>query len=202
MNRVKDIQLISQFTPAMNGVFTLTDLLSLFAEKNINQLYRRLTFLEDNKILRRFIRGFYVTPVFDLQTLSQKICPLSYISFTTVLSEHLVIGTRPKFRIDALKTGKTQEYTDGQFTVRHFSCSKNAFFGFNQEGLRKASPEKAFLDTLYYYQHGMTFEYDIHSDINGSVLNLKLIHDYLRRYKNPRFKKFAQGMLDDLASRK
>jgi hypothetical protein len=70
------------------------------------------------------------------------------------------------------------------------------FFGFETKaGLHKATAEKALLDTLYFHQHGTKFTFDIYSDLNWEHLNFDLISAYLKRYYNPKFVKFVEGLM-------
>ena len=108
MNRnVSDIRLIESWESEQRGVFSNMDLQTALAEKHRTAFNRRLQALQYNGVLRRFVRGWYVAQNFDLATLSQRIAPESYISFATVLSQNLLIGTSPERRIVAVKIGRT-----------------------------------------------------------------------------------------------
>ncbi|MHC4873169.1 MAG: hypothetical protein ACYTFY_15105, partial [Planctomycetota bacterium] len=58
-------------------------------------------------------------------------------------------------------------------------------------GVKKAQPEKAFLDCLYYYQSGKKYFFNIFEDINISLLNEKRLFSFLKKYKNPKFRRFV-----------
>ena len=60
-----------------------------------------------------------------------------------------------------------------------------------------ATKEKAFLDTLYFYQKGTRFYFDIYSDIDISQLDRSIIFKYLKSYKNPKFIKFVKDYFND-----
>jgi hypothetical protein len=58
-----------------------------------------------------------------------------------------------------------------------------------------ATPEKAFLDTLCFYQKGWKPSFNIFTDITAARLDRGKIAAYLKRYNNPRFIAFVKGYL-------
>lgn len=186
---------ILKYQAEFKGVFTITHLKNLFEYKSSVDLYRQIKQLVQAKILFSFCRGIYVTVGFDLKTLSQRICPESYISMATVLANDFVIGTVPQQTLFAVKVGKTRRYDQDLGTVQHYGLCQELFFGYeNNEGLLIAHSEKAFLDTLYFYQHGYKPYFNIYSDMNVSRLNKKRFDQYLKKYKNNKFIEFAKGV--------
>jgi predicted transcriptional regulator of viral defense system len=195
-NDFNDSRLVSDFDEKLGGVFIISDLANMFAEVHRTALYRRIDRLVELGILSRFSRGIYISKNYQREILCQKLAPDSYISFGNVLADALVIGSRPDYRVDAVKIGKTRVYTDGTLSIRQFGCIKQVFFGYSRIlGVQKASPEKAFLDTLYFYQHGARFHFDIYSDVNMDLLDGKKLADYLARYSNPKFVRFAMRIV-------
>lgn len=199
MNKLlKDLKIIEKFSQDMRGVFMLSDLKAMFPTENVIIFYRRLAHLEDSNIIKRFTRGIYITEGFDPAVLSQKICANSYISFETVLARELIIGTVPANTIRAVKLGKKKEYKHENFTVTHVGVAKDLFFGFeNKDGVNFATKEKAVLDTLYFYSKGLSFYFDIYSDMNLELIDKKVLNGYLTRYKNPKFIKFVENFFKE-----
>lgn len=192
INLIGDIKIIEKFREDMRGVFTLSDLKGILPCEHPNTLYRAITNLEKNGILKRLSRGIYVADKFDLPAVSQKICPSSYISFETVLAKHLIIGTVPKYEVKAIKVGKRREYKSDFGNILQLGIARHLYFGFETVGgINFADKEKALLDTLYFYCKGLKFFFDIYSDMNLSVIDRKKINEYLTRYKNPKFLKFV-----------
>ncbi len=108
----------------------------------------------------------------------------------------MLIGSVPEKTLYSIKTGKSRTYSNKNLNIVFLGIKQELFFGFNYvNGVAFASPEKAFLDTLYYYQKGQRFSFDIFSDINTSKLNQNLIDKYLEKYKNPKFVSFVKGYL-------
>ncbi len=195
-NILKDLKIIEEFNQDMRGVFTLSDIKAIFPTEDINILYRRLASLEASKIIKRFTREIYVTEHFDLTVVSQKLCANSYISFEAVLARDMIIGTIPNNTIRAIKIGKKREYKFEKFTVTQLGVSNKLFFGFeNRSGVNFATKEKAVLDTLYFYNKGLAFYFDIYSDMNLEFIDKKVLNKYLSEYKNPKFVKFVENFL-------
>jgi len=199
MNKILDIALkVQQYSSDQNGVFTLGDLKNLVAARSKNELYRILSALTDKGICSQFSRGVYVTTGFDLRTLSQRIAPESYISFGSVLADKLIIGSVPKYRVAAIKNGKSRFYSNDVYSVQHHGINKELFFGYeNVAGVNIATAEKAFLDTLYFYKKGVNFSFDIYSDIDINALDKELLNEYLKSYKNKKFVAFAWKIIND-----
>lgn len=199
--RMKTILNISQslqkFSASQGGVFSIAELKNLIAPNNKAILYRTLKHLEEASILRLFCRGFYVTEDFNIQILSQRICADSYISFGIVLAKNLIIGSTPEYRIQAVKKGQSRVYQNSEYRIEHFGITTELFTGYeNINGVKVATPEKAFLDVLYYYQKGMKFSFDIYSDIDYDALDRGKIEQCLALYKNKRFVAFVNGVLN------
>ncbi|MDA3799416.1 MAG: hypothetical protein PF692_10080 [Kiritimatiellae bacterium] len=199
MKNTLDISLkIQEFAPQLNGVFSLSDLKNIIFAKNKAALYRALTQITEAGMLKQFCRGFYVTDNFDIKVLSQRICPNSYISFGTVLSESLLIGSIPKYRVMAVKLGKSRIYSNKEYTVNQLGISKSLFKGFNNlNGVNIATAEKAFIDTLYFYKKGFKFSFDIYTDIDIDALDKTVLNKYLEDYKDARFVSFVKGVVNE-----
>ncbi|QQR81761.1 MAG: hypothetical protein IPJ69_06600 [Deltaproteobacteria bacterium] len=193
---------LQNFSQAHRGVFSVHDLGNFFLTMDFITLNRRLKPFLKEKILRRFCRGFYVAQDFDLELLSEKISPQSAISLGNILAKEMLIGTIPHKTVYAVKSGKTRIYRSSIGQVIHLGFTanrgKNLWFGYDrvENGIRYADKEKAFLDTLYFYQLGYRFPFNVYSDIQTDRLDLKILRQYLSHYKNPKFRKFVEGVMD------
>lgn len=187
--------------PKHRGVFSISDLQNLFMARSAVETQQRLRPFLKEKILNRFCRGFYVAPKFDLEVLSQRLCADSAISMGTILAENLVIGSIPKKTVYAVKIGKSRVYKSPLGQVVHLgfanASAKDMWFGYTAGafGIWRADKERAFLDTLYFYQSGQRFSFNVYSDIQVDRLDRKKIKKYLTHYKNPKFISFVQGVL-------
>lgn len=196
MNALADAQVLRGLETPQRGVFSKGDLQAALGERHPAAFVRRVGTLVEHGALARFCRGWYVTEGFDLATLSQRLAPESYVSFTTVLARHLVVGPSPATTIVAVKVGRPRRYSDGEHVVEHVSVGESLLFGFTAtDGVRYADAEKAFLDTLYFHLRGRRSPFDLYSDLALHRLDRDRIRDYLLRYRNPRFVAFVQGVL-------
>lgn len=194
---LKIAQDLQRFSASQGGVFSIAELKNLIAPANKAVLYRTLNLLEEASIIKLFCRGFYVASDFDMLVLSQRICADSYASFGSVLAKNLIIGSIPKYRIQSVKKGQSRSYQNDEYRIEHFGITPELFTGYeNIKGVNIATPEKAFLDVLYYYQKGMKFSFDIYTDIDYDALDRKKIKQYFALYKNKKFVSFANGVLN------
>lgn len=194
---VADHRLLGRRTEEMQGVFTVSDLRNLFAPASEVELFRRIRILQAQNVLRRFCKSVYVAEKFDLEAVSCRINPDSYVSFGSVLSRHLMIGLIPTHTVTAVKTGRHRRYGNGMGTVIHFGMAPHLMFGIEFEaGIRRANAEKAYLDTLYFYQKGHRFPFDVFGDITISGLDRERIGKYLQHYRNPKFVRFVENCLN------
>lgn len=187
-------QKLLEFAPKIGGVFSLSELSSLFDISSQQMLWIKIKQFEEAGLLKRYSRGIYITQNFDPMILSAKVRTDSYISFGSALAYYKLIGTESPFLISCIVTSKASEYK-GEVNLSYAKISKNLFFGtaILNNGVRMANAEKAVLDTLYFYQHKKIFYFNIFQDINFSALSKETMDSYLERYANPKFKAFVRN---------
>ena len=193
---LKNFVLLEKWAAQMGGVFSISDLRNLFNENNPVLLYRQIKSLVDNKVLTRFKKEFYVTNTFNAEVLAQKLYPNSYMSLGTVLAKKMLIGSIPEKTVYSIKTGRTRFFKSQSTSLMYLSIAPHLYFGYEYDnGLRYAIKEKAFIDTLYFYQKGFTFSFNIFEDIDLSRIDRKKADSMLAQYKNPKFVTFVKGVL-------
>ena len=187
-------QKLLEFAPKIGGVFSLSELSSLFDISSQQMLWIKIKQFEEAGLLKRYSRGIYITQNFDPMILSAKVRTDSYISFGSALAYYKLIGTESPFLVSCIVTSKASEYK-GEVNLSYAKISKNLFFGtaILNNGVRMANAEKAVLDTLYFYQHKKIFYFNIFQDINFSALSKETMDSYLERYANPKFKAFVRN---------
>jgi len=193
-----DYRLLERYASPMGGVFSTSDLRSLFDEGRNVYLKRRIDRLAQEGLLTRFCRGFFTTPAFDHAVLAMRLNPQSYVSLGSALARELMIGSVPARALYCVKTGSARAYSSPALTVTFLAIAPHLYFGFRTiNAVQFALPEKALLDTLYFHLRGHTFSFDIFSDIDISRLDTAALADFLSHYRNPRFVQFVKGYLND-----
>lgn len=178
-------RIISRFAEDMDGVFATADLDVLLGRKTDISLYRAIARLVEQGDLIKVKRGLYAVPDASLSTISGRIDPTAYISTGTVLAKYAVIGSVPIGRVQAVKTGAPRSYKCTLGVIEHLSIKPDLFFGFDMvNGVRQATPEKAFLDVCYYTFKGKAFSFDPASDVNLESLNMQMVSEYLQHYES------------------
>lgn len=201
MKKISLPKIITQLTlheKDFRGVFLTKDLYNLIGSDNpvVNQ--RTIEGLIREDILYRAKRGIYTTKNFDLFHLASIMVPSGYISMHSILAARGLMGTVPQNHICVVSPNRSTVYNFRQYTVQIFQINEDLFFGYKENSYKEkiATNEKAFLDLLYYYNLGEKFIFDPKSEIDISMLNTDKIMLYLQKYKNPKFKKFVQGIIN------
>jgi predicted transcriptional regulator of viral defense system len=194
MNRYNTVKM---WEKELDKVFTVADLKVALDESAPATFFRTLGELVSAGMLVKVKRGIYAAPGATLASISNRIEPESYISTGTVLAEKAIIGSVPGRRIQAVKTGRPRTYRCSLGIIEHLSIDPRLYFGFTSiNGIRIATPEKAFLDVCYFYYKGKHFSFDPASDVNMRDLDFKVISGYLKRYDR-RFVTFFKRIWGD-----
>jgi len=193
-NALENTEKLLEFAPKVGGVFSLSELSSLFNVSNQQTLWAAVKQFEAAKLLKRYCRGIYIAKEFDPQILSAKVRTDSYISLGSALAYHRLIGTESPFLVSCVVPSRASEYS-GEVNLSYARISQALCFGTTilNNGVRLADKEKAVLDTLYFYQHKKSFHFNVFQDIQFSLLSKEKMETYLDRYTNPKFKTFVRN---------
>ena len=186
----------------MGGVFDRADLMvCLDIPRDEPEKFMRLASkLVETEVLYRFCRGIFVRRECNLEILSRKIDPESYVSLFTVLAKYCIIGQVPDRYLVAVSPKPRPRLFSGKLgTIRFVTMSREMFgFGIKTDGcVRIADNERAFLDTLYYYKKGMKLNFNPYCDMNVELLNLDTVMEYLENYKNINFTGFVRSVINE-----
>lgn len=189
---------LSLFASDMGGVFTFADLWNLIGLKSSDRIAKVVNRLVREGILFKIRRGIYVTKDADLWVLACRLKKNVCISMDSVLARNLLIGTLPR-SVSAVYSGNAETLQTPVGLIRYFKIKKDLIFGATKgpNGTISADSEKAYLDLLYYYTKGARFVADPLKDVDLWKLDMKKIKRYLRSYKNPKFRKFVEGLLSE-----
>lgn len=188
---------ILKFATPLGGVFSLGDLCQLMGKQSRLFQQRSIAKLISSKIILRWKRGIFSTQNFDPWLLAQCLNSKGYISLDSVLSKNGLTGTVSKQAVSLVVPLGKKSVTKNNFVFSFYKASPSLFFGFdrNELGIAIADNEKAYLDLLYFYMRGYRFTIDPFIDVNLSKLNKEKYFLYLKKYKNPKFVKFAERMI-------
>lgn len=200
VNEPQVTEKIGKYSNSMGGVFSTADLFNLIGSSSREANKRTIRRLEEAGILTRCRKGLYVTKEFDLWRLANRVLnDDGYISMESVLARNALIGTLPSAHVSVVMLGRSRKpMRIRNKRIYFYSIKNDLFFGFSRsaDGIPAADNEKAFIDLLYYYQHGYRFIIDPKQEVNVARLDRRKIAAYLKRYKNRRFVSFVKGVLN------
>ncbi|MBL6991513.1 MAG: hypothetical protein ISR65_17140 [Bacteriovoracaceae bacterium] len=189
---------LSSLLNAQQGVVTKDDLWTIISPSSEVDFYRQLKKLIQEMMIFKILRGYYVGPKFSKAALIMTIRPQAYLSLEYALAYYNLIGTYAQNKIRPIVSISTKNIECPQIIIEYKKIKEDKMFGFEvKDGIKLATKEKAFLDTLYLYQKGTKFYFDIYSDIDISQLDRGTIFKYLKKYKNPKFIKFVKDYFND-----
>ncbi|HKY62545.1 MAG TPA: hypothetical protein VJR29_03925 [bacterium] len=189
---------IKGFSPSLGGVFGFSDLWNLLGHRSSDRVAKVANRLVREGLLFKIRRGVYATRDADTWILASRLKKNVYISMDSVLARNGLIGTMPARSVSAVYPGPPQTLRTPIAQLRYFKIKKDLMFGTvgMANGVRVADNEKAFLDMLYYRSKGARFVADPIKDVDQWKLDEKKIRRYLKAYKNPKFRKFVEGLLN------
>jgi hypothetical protein len=168
----------------MDGLFALSDLRVLFAKDSVATQFRKLEALVASRELIKVKKGLYARPDADLRRISQRIDPYSILSLGVVLAEEGLIGTVPGRRIWAVQTGKPRRYSCELGVIEFLRMAPELLIGWEwKDGLRRALPEKAYLDAWYYQYKGRSLPFDLLEDVDVDRLDTDRLSTFLQVYE-------------------
>ena len=135
-------------------VFTLNEIAVLVDEPDFNRIKQNIHYYVRSKKIKNLRRGIYAKENYSCEELACKIYKPSYLSLEYALQKHGVIFQYHSGITGICYLSRTISIEDNNFIFRKI---KNIVLidtnGINMtdEGINIASPERAFLDTLYLY---------------------------------------------------
>jgi uncharacterized UPF0160 family protein len=184
---------LSKILRAKNTIFTFKDIALLWKETEANLIKRRINHYVRTGKLYSPRRGIYAKDKnYDRWELATKIYTPSYISFETILAQTGVIFQY--YGQIFIASYLSREITvDNQAYV--YKKIKDTILTNNagieiKNNYSLASPERAFLDTLYLYK-------EYHFD-NLSPLNWEKIFEILPIYQNKKMEKRVQKYFENI----
>lgn len=189
-------QLLEELLVGQQGVLALSDLEAFWGNRSAAGLQKRINDWIEVGFLRRICRGMYVGRTFDPWSLLARLYPDAAISTVSVLARAALVGTAPSEQVWATRLGASRDIVSGRTALHAWTLDPSLMaFGIEKQGaLHVATPEKAFLDTLYFHMHGRRFPFTI-DEIDVSRLDASVVESHLEHYRNLRFRVFVRGVL-------
>lgn len=145
---------IKKLYQAKKTIYTTHDLALLWNERDENNLKAKIAYYVKKKDLHRITRGVFAKDAtYEVKELATSLYTPSYVSFETVLREAGIIFQHYNEIFVAAPYSMQKTYDEHRLTFRKLKDTvlfANAGI-INKDSYAIASPERAFLDTLYLY---------------------------------------------------
>lgn len=147
-----------------------------------NSLYVALKRWVTGGIIERVAQGIYV-PMgsnISLENVAAQLYIPNYLSFESALAKYGVLNLIP-YTLTFATTRKSRKYTLRKQAIEFRQIASELFFGYEtKNGIWIASPEKAFLDQIYFVVRGKaTLDVD---ELDIKKLSIKILKDYSKRF--------------------
>jgi len=178
---MKAIELLKQLQGINKPFYTIADLEKL-TKLNRGALSVQLRRWIISGLIERLAQGIYIPmgSTVSLENIAAGMYIPNYISFESALSRFGVLNLIP-YSLTFATTRKTRKYVFRNQEVEFRQMTSDLFFGFEMKnGIYVASPEKAFLDQIYFVARGKaTLDLD---ELDISKLSRKTLKAYSRRF--------------------
>ena len=179
------LELLSQ---SRVSVFRISDVAMMTGETDRSKLVQRLRYGVSKGYLVSPCKGIYAKKDFSIEELACKLYVPSYISLDTVLQKAGVIFQYSSEISLVSYLSRTIDLSGKSIKYRKI---KNEIIidmrGINRGEINMATPERAFLDTLYLNSH---YHFD-----NPSILDKYAVENLLSIYNSPTLAKRAHNIL-------
>ena len=193
---MKGIALLQKLWDFNKPFFTIADLEKITRLPR-NSLYVALKRWVDAGVVERVAQGIYapLTGDISLEKIAAQLYLPNYLSFESVLAKHGILNLIP-YTLTFATTRKTRKFTLRKREIEFRKISPKFFFGYEMKnGVDLATPEKAFLDELYFLCRGKT-------DLDLEELNLKNLSSRLLKEYAERFPPYVRRRLEKILESK
>jgi len=178
---MKGLELLKMLQKINKPFYTIADLEKITGLPR-NSLYVALKRWETGEIIERVAQGIYV-PMgsnISLENVAAQFYIPNYLSFESALAKYGILNLIP-YTLTFATTRKTRRYTIQKREIEFRQISSQLFFGFEMKnGIYIASPEKAFLDEVYFVARGKaTLDFD---EVDIKKLSIKSLKELSRKF--------------------
>lgn len=193
---MKGIELLKVLQKINKSFYTVADLEKVTALQR-NSLYVALKRWVAGGIIERVAQGIYLPmgSLISMETLAAQLYLPNYLSFESALARYGILNLIP-YTITFATPRKTKKYFLRKQEVEFRQITRDLFFGFEMKnGIYIASPEKAFLDEVYFLARGkVTLDFD---EIDAQKLSIKRLKDYSKH-----FPPYVRSQIKDILSKR
>lgn len=182
-------QTISLLNQNQSSVFRISDVALLTGETNRDRITQRLLYAVKNGLLLNPSKGIYAKKDFSFLELACKLYSPSYVSLETVLQKAGVIFQYSEST--TMVSYLSRNITVDDIEIRYRKIKNSILLdtrGISRGEINEATPERAFLDTLY-----LNSQY--HFD-NPSILDINKVNELLPIYNSPTLTRRALKILN------
>ena len=178
---MKGIKLLRTLQKINKPFYTIPDLEKITGLSR-DSLYVTLKRWVDNGTIERVAQGIYV-PLgsnISLENVAAQLYIPNYLSFETALAKYGVLNLIP-YTLTFATTRKTRRYILQKKEIEYRQISPDLFFGFEMNNeIYIATPEKAFLDEVYFVVRGRTtLDFD---ELDIKKLSIKTLKGYSKKF--------------------
>lgn len=191
---MKGIELLKILQKINKPFYTIADLEKITSLPR-NSLYVALKRWVAVGIIEKVAQGIYVPlgSSISMEKVAAQLYIPNYLSFESALARYGILNLIP-YTITFATTRKTRKYSLQKQAVEFRQIAPELFFGFEMKNdIYIASPEKAFLDEVYFMTRGKaTLDFD---EIDIKKLSSEKLKGYSKRFP-PYVKSYIEGLIN------
>lgn len=178
---MKGIELLKILQKLNKSFYTIADLEKITGLPR-DSLYVALKRWETGEIIERISQGIYI-PMggnVSLENIAAQLYIPNYLSFESALARYGVLNLIP-YALTFATTRKSKKYTLQKQEIEFRQISPELFFGYGMKnGIYIASPEKAFMDQIYFAARGKAnLDFD---ELDVKKLSSKILKNYSKKF--------------------
>ena len=188
---MRGIELLKVARGLNKPFFTISDLEKITGLAR-RSLYVTLKRWVDDALIERVGQGIYVPAMTDvsLENVAAQLYIPNYLSFESALARYGILNMVP-YTLTFATPRKTRNFTLRKQGVEFKQISAKLFYGYEiKNGINIATPEKAFLDQLYFQSRGR-------ASLDLDELNLKGLSTQIAKKYAERFPGYVQKRLGE-----
>lgn len=140
-------------------------------------------FLIGRKEIERIENGKYCIAGADIDAVVSHIVSPSYLSLISAFRYYRLTNQIPKEKF-VVSTARHQDFSFHGYRIKFIKASKKVMFGFKEiNGVSVATPEKAFIDALYFKKSAWYSE-EFRTAIDRDIVDLDVIKRYAKAIGN------------------